>query len=89
MVIPGLLEQARRAGGRTLLVELTAPAEVLKARIGADSRRHTGKLTDPVLFADLLDRGVFDTGGMPPASLAVDTSRYSPAEAADQIAQAL
>ena len=87
--IPGLVEQARRAGGRTLLVELTAPAEVLKARIGADSRRHTGKLTDPVLFADLLDRGVFDTAGMPPASLAVDTSRYSPAEAADQIAQAL
>jgi hypothetical protein len=87
--IPGLLEQARRAGGRTLLVELTAPAEVLKARIGADSRRDTGKLTDPVLFADLLDQGVFDTAGMPPAALAVDTSQYSPAEAADQIAQAL
>ncbi|HYC74896.1 AAA family ATPase [Brevundimonas sp.] len=87
--IPGLLDQARRAGGRTLLVELTAPAEVLKARIGTQSRRDTGKLTDPVLFADLLDKGVFATGGMPPPSLAVDTSQYSPAGAVDQIAQAL
>lgn len=87
--IPGLVDQARRAGGRTLLVELTAPAEALKARIGAESRRDTGKLTDPVLFADLLDKGVFGTGGMPPAALTVDTSQYSPAAAADQIAQAL
>ena len=45
---PELLDQARHAGARTMLVELTAPAGVLKARIGAESRRDTGKLTDPV-----------------------------------------
>src|SRR5688572_20769926 len=46
--IPELLDRAHGAGGRTLLVKLTAPVEVLKARIDAGSRHDTGKLTDPV-----------------------------------------
>ncbi|MFN3930347.1 MAG: AAA family ATPase [Brevundimonas sp.] len=87
--IHGLLDQAGRAGARVVLVELTAPAGVLLTRIGSESRHGTGKLTDPALFADLLSRGAFDTGSMPPASLTLDTNQLSPAEAAGLIAQAL
>ncbi len=87
--VPGLLDQVSRAGGRSLLVELTAPEAVLRDRIDAGSRQGTGKLTDPALFADLLAKGVFDTRGMPPAQLTLDTSRLTPDDAAARIAQAL
>ena len=87
--IPRLLDQVVRTGGRSLLVELTAPNPVLRDRIDADSRQGTGKLTDPALFEDLLAKGVFDTRGMPPAHLTLDTSRLTPDEAAARIQQAL
>lgn len=87
--VPGLLDRASQEGGRSLLVELTAPEDVLISRIDTGSRQGTGKLTDPVLFADLLAKGVFDTRGMPPAHLTLDTSRLTPEDAADRIAQAL
>lgn len=87
--IPGLLDKVAGTGGRTLLAELTAPPAVLLERIGAESRQGTGKLTDRALFQDLLAKGVFETRGMPPAHLTLDTSRLTPEEAAARIQQAL
>lgn len=71
------------------MVELTAARATLESRIASHSRLGTGKLTDPTLFASLLDQGVFDMAGQPRPDLVVDTDRLSPDSAAGRIADAL
>jgi hypothetical protein len=87
--IPDLIRRTEAAGGRVLLVSLTAPDAVLTDRVDAPSRRGTGKLVDRALFSDLLARGVFDVRGMPPAHLTLDTSAMTAEAAAGRIVEAL
>lgn len=75
------------AGGRVLFVRLTAPREVLEARLDAESRRSHGKLLDATRLRELLD-----SSGEPVAArtaFALDTAKTSPDRAAEVIARAV
>jgi chloramphenicol 3-O-phosphotransferase len=76
-------------GGEVVFVSITAPVEVLEARISQDSRKAFGKITDVALFRDLWDRGLFADAAMPAPRLTIDTHDHTPAEAAQMIVGAL
>jgi chloramphenicol 3-O-phosphotransferase len=80
------LDVVRSGGGTPMLVQLTCSCEVLFARLQSESRRQTGKLTDArVLEAMLARSDLFAT--LPfEQHLRVDTTSFSPAESAAQIA---
>ncbi len=77
------------AGGAIDFVELTCPMPELKRRIVEPSRREHGKLTSLSLFEQLLAEGVFDAPAMPIPAITIDTSVWTPAEAAARIQQLL
>ncbi|MDZ4374859.1 MAG: shikimate kinase [Phenylobacterium sp.] len=84
-------EAARRIaahGGRIRYVRLTAPVDVQDARIGAPSRRTTGKLTDVDLLRRLRASGSQTYRDLP-AELELDTSLLDPESAAALIADHL
>jgi chloramphenicol 3-O-phosphotransferase len=67
-----------------MFVQLTAPADVLEARLGEPTRHGHRKLTDPDRLRDLLR--TFDATPLHPDDLVVDTSRTAPPEAAALVA---
>ena len=77
-------ERVESAGGRTVFVQLSAPASVLEARVGERSRQEHGKLLDPARLKEMLR--LFDPAPLHPEDLAIDTSTASPEEAAALIA---
>jgi predicted kinase len=74
------------AGGRTLFVRLTAPTEVLRARVDAQSRHEHGKLVDRERLDELL--ASHDPRSLHHDDVVVDTSTTAPDEAAALIAAA-
>jgi len=70
-------------------VELTCPLAELKNRLDSPSRREHRKLTAMALFEQLYADGCFDSSYMPKPRLTLDTSSYSPIEAATEIARVL
>jgi hypothetical protein len=70
-------------------IELVCPLAELKQRMADASRSEFGKLTSIELFERLLADGAFASPQMPPASIRIDTSACSPAEAAEKIVGAL
>lgn len=76
-------------GGETTFVALTAPREVLEARMGEPSRAAFGKLTSADVFRRLAEAGTWTVDHMPATRLSIDTSQHEPAQAARLIAQAL
>src|SRR5206468_7786693 len=74
-------QRVERAGGRVVFVQLTAPAEVLKTRVGSPSRHEHGKLLDPVRLAEML--AMLDPQPLHPDDVVIDTSRVSPRQAAE------
>ena len=74
------------AGGRTVFVQLTAPAAVLEDRLGNDSRRGHEKLVDVTRLRELL--AVFDATPLHETDLTIDTSTVPADEAAQLIARA-
>lgn len=80
------LEPVRAGGGTVLYVQLTCTREELFVRVQNASRQKHGKLTDPNVLADLLDRSdLFATIPAEP-HLRIETTHTLPAEAAAQIA---
>ena len=77
------------AGVRIFSVNLLASEAEIERRLGADSRRTFGKLTDLALYRKARDAGIFSTPKIPRTDLTIDTETCSPADAAAQIAQAL
>jgi hypothetical protein len=75
------------AGGRTCFVNITAPTEVLLARVAAESRRAHGKIVDPEQLRARL--ATFDPTPLHADHLVVDTSTLEPAAAAARIASHL
>jgi chloramphenicol 3-O-phosphotransferase len=74
-------------GGHIVFVQLTAPAEVLEARVASESRRRHEKLVDPTRLRVILqghDPSPLDSG-----DLVIDTSQVAPDEAARQIIASL
>ncbi|HEV3361996.1 MAG TPA: hypothetical protein VG247_34730 [Pseudonocardiaceae bacterium] len=73
-------------GGRMLFVELTAPEEVLMARVGNESRHRANKMTTPERLRLMLDaRDHRASVKQPEHPARLDTSQLSPAEAVASI----
>jgi hypothetical protein len=92
-VEPSLVEdlgaQVRASGGTVFFVELVCSHATVLSRLGAESRRQFGKLTDTDLYEQIHAAGGFDFEGMPPADIRIDTDSVPPIEAARMIAEAL
>ena len=82
-----LIASAEDNGGEVHLVLLRCDPEVLKTRIGNESRVKIGKLTDPDAVESSLKR--YDLRSPYPGrkSLVIDTTELHPVEAAIQIAE--
>ena len=76
-----------RAGGQVVFVQLTAPSDVLLARVTAESRERRGKLIRPQRLEELL--GQLDPAPVHADDLVIDTSRLDPEAAAAEIAARL
>jgi hypothetical protein len=92
-VRPEFIANAQRTvadgGGVVEFVELVCPEAELKLRMENASRRGYQKLASVELYEQLKAAGVFDALVMPEAKVVIDTSKYSPAEAARKIASQL
>jgi hypothetical protein len=87
--VPNALEAVFKSGGEVEFIELTCPLAELKRRIASPSRFQYKKLTSLELLEDLHASGSLDSSSMPKPRISIDTSRFSAAQAAEQIAQAL
>jgi hypothetical protein len=76
------------AGGKTLFVQLTAPADVLESRLANPSRQAHGKLVRIPRLRELM-AGFDDAPLAAPWQLSIDTSKVAPLEAAQQVAATL
>jgi hypothetical protein len=92
-VRPGFIQRTLRAiadgNGEVDFVELVCPLAELKRRLHSPSRLPYEKLTSVSLFEQLQAAGSFDASHMPKPRVSIDTSVFSPAEAATQIVQTL
>lgn len=75
-----------RAGGSVLFVALRIDPEDQRARLTDPGRAEFGKLRSVALLETLRDDCDRCLQAMPPAALTIDTTRMSPADAADAIA---
>jgi hypothetical protein len=87
--VPNALEAVSSSGGEVEFIELACPLSELRQRIASPSRFQHKKLTSLQLFEDLHAAGSLDSSSMPKPRLSIDTSRFTAAQAAEQIAQAL
>ncbi len=87
--IPTLVETVHGEGGTVEFAELVCPLDEIRRRIAEPSRREFGKLASVELFEELNAERSFDALTMPAPKITVDTSTYTPAEAAKAIAHAL
>lgn len=92
-VDPALIAELHRTvqdnGGKAYFVELECSEATVSQRMGNESRRKFGKLTDPALYSTLKANGAFAFPALPKALLVVDTEVLSPESAAQHIAQAI
>jgi hypothetical protein len=92
-VRPGFIGEVKstvaREGGEVDFVELVCPLAELKRRIDSPSRLAYQKLSSVSLFEQLHADGVFDASKMPQPRLSIDTSLYTPTEAAMEIMRTL
>ncbi|MBL8519537.1 MAG: shikimate kinase [Betaproteobacteria bacterium] len=92
-VDPGLIEDlcqiVRERGGTVYFIELKCSPAAIAQRIGNESRKAFGKLTDPELYKALDAKGAFAFPPLPEALLVVNTDELSADSAAERIAQAI
>jgi hypothetical protein len=92
-VRPGFIGEVRstvaREDGEVDFIELVCPFAELKRRIDSPSRLAYQKLTSVSLFEQLHADGLFDALRMPEPRLSIDTSLYTPTQAATEIMRAL
>lgn len=78
-----------QAGGQVDFVALTCAPEVVEARVEAESRQASGKLSSIALLRELEAKGAFAYPPLPPPAIAVDTGATEPGDAARRICGAL
>jgi hypothetical protein len=92
-VDPKLIEDLRAivegGGGQMLFVELACPRETTLERLGNDSRRAFGKLTDRALYEEIERKDGFEFPPLPEPLVCIDTATLSAEQAADRIAIAI
>jgi hypothetical protein len=84
--VRGLIEPVLALGGTVHFVQLTCARDVLLGRVAEESRRAFGKLADPAVVDHMLDTRDFFAAVPFAASLRIDTTALSPADAAARIA---
>lgn len=72
-------------GGEVVFVKLTCRLEDQEARVTAASRKEFGKLRSLELLRELRAKGADTYPPLPDSGLTIDTSRFSPEDAASQI----
>ena len=87
--IEAMTSAVEAAGGEVHYVALRCSEEEVLRRLGADSRKAFGKLTDGALFRKYAAEGGFDFPALPEPLVAIDTELCSPGQAAEQIVTAL
>ncbi len=92
-VRPGFISEVKsrvaKEGGEVDFVELVCPVAELKRRMDNPSRLAYQKLSSVSLFEQLHADGVFDSSNMPEPRLSIDTSLFTPTEAAMEIVRTL
>ncbi len=77
------------AGGVVRYVELTCSDEEIVRRLGNDSRRRFGKLTDASIYTEFKALGGFEFPPLPTPLICIDTEAMSAPVAAKRIVEAL
>lgn len=85
--IPNLIDLAVRTRIEILTVEVTCPLPELKQRLDNPSRRPFQKINSIELFDALYSTGALSSVPMPTPELTLDTSKLTPQEAAQRIAE--
>lgn len=88
-LVDDLCRIVREPGGSIFFAELACSDATVLARLGLESRRQFGKLTDPVLYRKIASEGGFEFEGMPEPDIRVNTESTSAAESAAVIAAAV
>ncbi|KAG9391321.1 AAA domain [Carpediemonas membranifera] len=88
-LIQDLLETYSSNGGVVTIVELKCSDDVIRERIGNESRQKFGKLTDASAFTAIKQQGGFDFPKLAKAAVTIDTEHHTPHEAARLIGEAL
>ena len=88
-LISELTEIIEDAAGSIFFVELECSTAAILERLGMESRKQFGKLTDTDLYQTIDAEGGFEYQGIPQADIRIDTESMEPAEAARIIAAAL
>ncbi len=84
-----LAGKVEQAGGTMHYIELICSSDEVERRIGNESRKKFGKLTDAALYREIEEQGGFDFPQFPRALISIDTEQADPNEAASKIAEAL
>jgi len=88
-LIDALTQSVQAQGGRVLFVELQCSSAGVLQRLGEDSRKRFGKLTDPDLYRAIERDGGFEFPPLPTPIVQVDTEAHTPDAAAAAIVAAV
>ena len=88
-LIDELVETVEARDGKVCFVELCCSGESILGRLGNESRRQFGKMTDKALFRKVASEGGFDFPTLPAPVVVVDTDTVEPDEAATQVEEAI
>ncbi len=88
-LIKELVSLVENSGGVVRYVELTCSDQEIVRRLGNESRRKFGKLTDAAVYRELKKTGGFDFPSFPPPLISVDTEVVCIETAAERIVEAL
>lgn len=88
-LIDELVSYIENAGGVVHYVELTCSDQEIVKRIGNETRRKFGKLTDATIYKEIKKAGGFEFPPFPAPVISIDTEVTAPEIAAEQIVQVL
>lgn len=88
-LIKELIEIYKNEGGSVYFIQLICSDQEILQRIGNESRKKFGKLTDGSIYTEFKRDGGFDFPKLPEPLLTIDTERSAPKESAELIVKAL
>ncbi len=88
-LIENLVGLYEAEGGKVLYIELLCSDQEVLRRIGNESRKQFGKLTDGKIYKAFKNDGGFDFPSLPDPLLRIDTEANTPRASVDLIVQSL
>ena len=83
--VKSVIDEVTASGGAVKFVRVTCPTDKLLSRVENKSRMQRGKLMDPDMLKELLSKSDLESRIPFVESLDIDSSKYSPEEAAKLI----